>query len=201
MTTIHALHTTIQFPTEPGDDLLPDLFSCESLWPNLWPQMATWTRVDGRHPMLHPLIEYATDAFDTEGSFRLHYQRACTFHRHGNSFLAAQWINLSIQGMIVTVHRWMDVAAMLAMVERDAPDLAAMVHPLLQAVGTEQQRLLTLLAILQGVYFTYCQTQHILPTLLALPEEEMQEQEYDRHTLSAHDVGTLWIIGDEEGRR
>ena len=67
MTTIHTLHTTIQFPSEPGDDLLPALHTCSSLWPDLRAQRAqtaTWTTVEGRHPMLHPLIEYAADALD-----------------------------------------------------------------------------------------------------------------------------------------
>ncbi len=177
MTTIHTLHTTIQFPTPGDEQVLPYLHSFSFLWPDLDVQTASWTSVDAQHPMLHPLIEYALNALDDEQQSRRHYKQACTFHHVGNAFLAAHWTNLSIQRVMVTVYQWMDVAAMLAMVERDAPELTAIVHPLLQLVGKEQQRLLTLLAILQGVYFSYCQTCHVQPTLVALPDEGEDEQE------------------------
>ena len=119
----------------------------------------------------------------------------------GNSFLAARWINLSIQSAIATVHQWMDVAGMLSMVEQDAPELARMVHPLLEQVGTEQQRLLILLAILQGIYFTYCQTQHMVPTLLALPEEEEENQNHDQSVPTLFDLVPDDDTITEEGRR
>lgn len=167
MTTIHTLHTTIQFPAPPDEDQLPLLQSFPFLWPDLCPQTVTWTTIDGRDPLLHPLLEYAATALDDEHEFRRHYGCACTFHDLDNCFLAARWINLTIEGVIAAVHQWMDVAGMLAIVKRDAPDLATVVQSLLQQVGQEQQRLLTLLAILQGVYFTYCQAHHVLPTLFA----------------------------------
>ncbi len=93
MTTIHTFHTTIQFPTSPDDDLLPSLSSFPFLWPDLRPQRETWTTVDGRDPLLHSVLDYATDAIDEEHAYRRHYQHACSFHGAGNSFLAARWMN------------------------------------------------------------------------------------------------------------
>ena len=66
----------------------------------------------------------------------------------------------------------MDVASTLSHIEHDVSDLSQTVRPLLEHIGRQQQRLLTLLALMQGIYFTYCQSYHVLPPLLALIDEQ-----------------------------